>query len=261
MSEVAVRLYAELNDVVSPERRSVVSTVTFVEPLSAGELIRSLGVPLEAVDLILLDGASVSFEAQIRDGVRLAVYPKFESLDIAGEQKIRKSPLRIPMFVLDVHLGRLATLLRMAGFDAAYRNDSSDRELQEISRDEERLLLSCDRRLVEDSTLDRAYRVRADRPVEQFAEVLDRFQLQRLVRPFTRCMRCNAPLVHADAESIELLVPPFVRQTQTAFRRCPGCGRVYWPGTHVARMHALLERVLGRETGPNEGTPLNIDFE
>lgn len=261
MSEVAVRLYAELNDFLHPERRFVASTVTFVEPCSAGDLIRFLGVPLEHVDLILLDGTSVSPDAPVPNGVRLAVYPQFESFDVAGEQKIREEPLRVPRFVLDVHLGKLAVLLRMAGFDAKYRNDCSDCELKEISRDEVRLLLSCDRRLVEESALDRAYRIRADSPVEQFAEVLERFQLQRLIRPFTRCMLCNAPLVHADGCSVRSQVPSLVRQSQTEFRRCPACGRVYWPGTHVARMNALLDRVLSRESGPDSGSPRNLDFE
>jgi hypothetical protein len=261
MSEAAVRFYAELNDFLAPERRFVTSTVAFGEPHSTGDLIRSLGVPLENVDLILVDGASVSPDAPIRNGVRIAVYPQFESFDIADTQKMREAPLRVPRFVLDVHLGKLATLLRMAGFDAKYRNDFSDCELKEISRDEERLLFSCDRKLVDESALDRAYRIRADSPVEQFAEVLERFQLQKLIRPFTRCMLCNALLVRADEDSVRSQVPPRVWQSQTEFRRCPACGRVYWPGTHVARMNALLDRVLSRESRPNAERPLNIDFE
>jgi uncharacterized protein with PIN domain len=35
-------------------------------------------------------------------------------------------------------------------------------------------------------------------------------------------------------------LPPYVRATQTRFSECPGCGRVYWPGTHWERMSARL---------------------
>ena len=46
-----------------------------------------------------------------------------------------------PRFVLDVHLGKLATYLRLLGFDALYRNDYDDDELAQISSEEKRILL------------------------------------------------------------------------------------------------------------------------
>lgn len=38
---------------------------------------------------------------------------------------------------------------------------------------------------------------------------------------------------------------PPVREEQDAFRRCPGCGRVFWEGSHVRRMRGKLESALG----------------
>jgi uncharacterized protein len=57
------------------------------------------------------------------------VYPLFESLDISPISRLRDTPLREPSFVCDVHLGTLARLLRLAGFDTLYRNDYSDEEI------------------------------------------------------------------------------------------------------------------------------------
>jgi hypothetical protein len=261
MPEATVRFYAELNDRLPLERRFVESTVRFDGVLRIGVLIHSFGVPAVEVDLVLLNGSPVSLDVSIGDGDRVSVYPVFESLDISRDQRIREAPLRVPRFILDVHLGKLASHLRMAGFDAAYRSDYRDRELQEIARQEGRLLLSRDRRLIEESSLDRAYRVRSENPEEQLAEVLERFQLQRMLRPFTRCLLCNTPLAPVDPDEIHFQVPPRVLNTQTVFRRCPSCGRVYWHGTHVDRMTALMERVLSRESGLTPGSLPNVDFE
>jgi hypothetical protein len=63
------------------------------------------------------------------DGELVSVYPVFESLDIASVSRVRPAPLRALRFLLDVHLGRLAACLRMAGFDALYGSQTSDAEL------------------------------------------------------------------------------------------------------------------------------------
>jgi hypothetical protein len=33
------------------------------------------------------------------------------------------------------------------------------------------------------------------------------------------------------------------------FRRCTGCGRIYWPGTHIDKLAARLARVTGECLG------------
>jgi hypothetical protein len=50
-------------------------------------------VPHTEVDLILVDGLSVGFERVLRGGERVAVYPEFERLDIAAQQRLRLRPL------------------------------------------------------------------------------------------------------------------------------------------------------------------------
>ena len=111
-------------------------------------MIESFGVRHAEVDLVLVNGESSDFSRPVRNGDRIAVYPVFESLDIASELRLRPKPLREPKFVLDTHLGRLAAYLRMLGFDAAYDNRGSDAELARISCDERRILLTRDRGLL-----------------------------------------------------------------------------------------------------------------
>src|SRR5690349_4765719 len=103
-----VRFYAELNDHLAPEQRYRTITKEFFVPGSVKDMIESFGVPHSEVDLILINGESCGFSQIVHDGDRVAVYPVFEGMDIAPVQRLRPEALRDPVFVLDVHLGRLA---------------------------------------------------------------------------------------------------------------------------------------------------------
>src|SRR5436853_1487895 len=116
------RFYAELNDFL-PADRQVESSWSFEGRVSIKEMIELLGVPHTEVDLILVEGQPVDFSYIVRDGDRISVYPVFEALNIAPLVRLRAHPLREVRFVLDNHLGKLATYLRLLGFDAVYRDD------------------------------------------------------------------------------------------------------------------------------------------
>jgi sulfur carrier protein ThiS len=90
---VSFRLYEELNDYVPPERKKVTFRVTFNNPASIIDALRSLGVPPGEVDLVLVNGESVPFDHIITEGDRISVYPIFESLDISGVTRLRDQPL------------------------------------------------------------------------------------------------------------------------------------------------------------------------
>ena len=45
-------------------------------------------------------------------------------------------------------------------------------------------------------------------------------------------------------------VPPRVFASHAAFRRCPGCGRVYWEGTHVGRIRRVLDALRSEPDAP-----------
>ena len=82
----------------------------------------AIGVPHTEIDLILVNGRSVRFDDLLRGGERVAVYPESERFDISPIHRLRPKPLRNPRFVADVHLGALARLLRLLGFDTRYAN-------------------------------------------------------------------------------------------------------------------------------------------
>jgi hypothetical protein len=244
MSQATVRFYAELNDYLPAAERFVSIAFLFEGTPSVGEMIVAKGVPISEVDLVLRDGEPVPFTEGMRNGCRLAVYPVFESFDIATLQRGATGPLRTPKFVCDVHLGKLAGFLRMLGFDTLYRGDYGDAELVRISLDQRRALLSRDRRLLENPILVRKFAVRSEKPLEQLTEVLRRFDLAEAARPFTRCLKCNSALSRVEKSDVLARLPERVRLAYDEFFHCPGCDRVYWKGTHFERMSEAVERVL-----------------
>jgi uncharacterized protein len=243
MNCVTIRFYAELNDLLSSERRQVAFSQCFEGQRSVKDLIESLGVPHTEVDLILVDGESVGFSQLLRGGERIAVYPLFKALDISAMTQVRPQSLTEFRFALDTHLGKLAAHLRMLGFDTYYSNVASDAELANISAGQRRVILTCDRGLLKRSQVVYGYCVRANDPALQLVEVLRRFDLFNQIRPFQRCMACNEVLRPVPKAEVQDRLPAKVREYCHEFTICPGCGRVYWPGTHYEHMQEFIQRM------------------
>ncbi|MBN1220287.1 MAG: Mut7-C ubiquitin/RNAse domain-containing protein [Anaerolineae bacterium] len=244
MKQAYFRFYAELNDFLPPPKRQRRFSQPFEISPSVKDMIESLGVPHTEVDLILANEQSVDFSYLVQDGDRISVYPVFESLDIGPLMRVRPQPLRETRFVLDVHLGRLATYLRMFGFDTLYRNNYDDDELARVSSEEGRILLTRDRGLLKRSIVTHGYCLRTTNPREQLVEILRRFDLFEAVRPFQRCLHCNGLLQPVNKADIGHRLLPKTRQYYDEFRRCPTCDRLYWKGTHYQRMQQFIDSVL-----------------
>jgi len=135
-------------------------------------------------------------------------------------------------------LGTLTKWLRLLGYDTAYDNTATDPQLARRARVEGRVLLTRDRELAGRRGL-HALLIRAEVLEEQVREVQD--ALGPPPEPaLSRCAVCNAALVPISPGEAADCVPPYVLRTQSDFRRCPGCGRVYWSGTHVEEMRDKL---------------------
>jgi len=218
--------------------------LTLAEGATVRTLLETAQVPESEVDLVLVNGEAVTIAHVLAEGDRVSIYPVFESLDIGTVTKLPERPLRVTRFVLDTHLGKLCSFLRMLGFDSLYQNAWTDAELVRLSIEEQRVLLSRDRQLLECDRLNRAYGVRATDPQRQLVEVLCRFDLASSVHPFSRCMQCNSALIAVAKEAVIDKLPPKAAEFHNEFVRCPSCDRVYWRGSHYARMARFTDRVL-----------------
>ena len=249
MLEATFRFYSELNDFLPSDRRQVLFTYAFSGRPAIKDTIEALGVPHTEVDLVLANGVSVDFGYRLRDGDQISVYPVFESFDISPVLHLRPKPLREVRFVLDTHLGRLAGYLRMMGFDTLYRNDYADDELARISSQQRRILLTKDRGLLKRSKVTHGYFVREIHPRAQLTEILRRFDLVGLIKPYNRCIRCNGMVTPVDKEEIIDQLQPETRQYYDEFHRCQDCARIYWRGSHYQRMQLFIAQVLEEVKG------------
>ncbi len=235
------RFYEELNDFLPFHQRKKQIEYSFSGKQSVKDAIEALGVPHAEVDLIVANGASVGFDFRVSNGDEISVYPLFEALDISPIVKLRERPLRNPSFICDVHLGALARLLRLAGFNTLYKNNYNDEEIVEIAALQNRCILTRDRGMLKRNAVVRGYCVRSTQPEEQIREVVDRFFLGNAIKPFSRCMECNGAVAAVAKETVIGLLQEKTARYYDEFYRCESCSRIYWKGSHYEKLAALVE--------------------
>lgn len=247
MVEAHFRFYGELNDLLPPQRRGGEYVTRITLRSGVKDAVEAQGVPHPEVAMLQVNGRAANWSHLVEAGDRITAWPYSRDLPLPPEHRLAPPPPDPPPFLLDVHLGRLASYLWLLGFDAAYRSeDPGDAALAARAAGEQRVLLSCDRRLLMHSavTWGRVLRSRDSR--RQVEEVLDRWELRRHARPFTRCMACGGELERASEMHVRRDAPPLVRRRYGLdtrhYRACTRCGRLYWPGTHTDRMESLLRR-------------------
>jgi hypothetical protein len=233
-------VYGPLNDFLPPHRRQVPWTRAVSGHPSVKDLIESHGVPHPEIDLVLANGVSVTFDYIVQNGDRIAVFPRFGTFDIGALTLVRPRPLEKIRFVADVHLGKLARHLRLAGLDTAYRADADDAALADAADREKRILLTRDQGLLKRRAVAHGYFVRATEPRGQLVEVLRRFAPLDLL-PFSRCPRCNDVLREVPKSLVDAALLPRTRQHYDNFEMCGGCGRIYWKGPHWKRLKRAID--------------------
>jgi uncharacterized protein len=278
------RFYEELNDFLAPALRKRDIEYRCARAATVKNAIEALGVPHTEVELILVNSESVDFSYLVRDADRVSVYPKFESFDIQPLLRVRAAPLRELRFVADAHLGGLARLLRMLGFDTLYSNTITDEQIRDLAQADRRIVLTRDRELLKRREITHGCFVHALKPSQQLREIAQRLQLDAhisdsiagalprsdshhpggpagtppqaaqaggeesggRVRPFTRCLHCNWPLTPVTKEEVLPRLPENVALHYQAFSVCTCCERVFWEGSHWQRMRAMLADHLDR---------------
>ncbi|MGX4640275.1 Mut7-C RNAse domain-containing protein [Massilia sp. SYSU DXS3249] len=241
MVTATFRFYEELNDFLPRERRGCAFEAPCARAATTKHMIEALGVPHTEVEVILVNGESSGLDRMLVDGDRVAVYPMFETFDVTPLLRLRDKPLRRLRFVADAHLGGLARLLRMAGFDTLYDNGFQDEEIVAISLEQERVALTRDRELLKRRSLTHGCYLHALKPAAQFRELFERLDLAASARPFTLCLHCNLPLRPVPKAEVVDQLPESVRLQHEEFTTCDACRRVFWKGSHHKRMVAMLE--------------------
>lgn len=247
MPFATIYFHGELNDFLQKERRWIPFEVEFNGHETVKHLIEVLGVPHPEVEVILINDVSVEFGYQPDSGDRIEVFPSIDGVDVSVIICLKPEPLKVIRFVLDSHLGKLATYLRLLGFDTRYQNNYEDTKLAEISHQETRILLTRDRGLLKRSVVTYGYCVREKSPRKQLTEIVDRFDLASKAKPFSRCANCNGVLGAVDKVKILDRLSPKTKHYYNDFRICDTCDQIYWKGSHFESMEKFFHEVLNEQ--------------
>ena len=236
MATASFRFFDELTDFLPRARRGKEFAVPCARAATTKHMIEALGVPHTEAGRLLVNGEAADFDRLLAEGDAVLVYPQAS----AAQAGIR--------FVADAHLGGLARLLRMAGFDTLYENGYQDEEIVAIAAGAARTVLTRDRELLKRRDLERGCYLHTIRPEAQLRELFARLTLAPLARPFTLCLHCNLPLRPVAKAEVAERLPASRRVDHDAFTTCDACGRVFWKGSHHRRMLALLDGAIGLES-------------
>jgi uncharacterized protein with PIN domain len=242
-NKISIRFYEELNDLIDKDKRKIRFDYFYRGTPSVKDVIEALGVPHTEVDLILVNGKSVDFKYRVKSSDDISVYPVFESFDISDIQRLRPKPLRNIKFILDVHLGKLARLLRVCGFDTYYSNKSDDKEIIDISIKRNRTIITRDSGILKNNLVVHGYFVRSRNSDKQLEEVFRRFHLHSMMKPFSRCSLCNSKLKGVSKEKIESRLPLKVKEHFDEFVICGGCEKIYWKGSHFDKLKKMIQKL------------------
>lgn len=231
MATATFRFHGELAEFVARDRRGVAFDHACARAATVKHAIESLGVPHTEAGRLTVNGRPATLSRIVRDGDVIEVFPQ-EPGDLALDEALS--------FIADAHLGGLAPMLRMLGFDTLYENAIADREILELAVRERRVILTRDRELLKCREVMRGCFVHARKPEAQLREVVARYKLEYQMQPFTLCLHCNVRLEAIERNAVKERVPERIAAHYTEFVRCPGCERVFWRGSHWERMREML---------------------
>ena len=228
MHSAQFKFHGRLADFLPPQNKALWITYSFANRPAIKDAIEAMGVPHVEIGEIILNGQLVSLSHSLVPDDRVEAYP------IVQEDASQK-------FVLDVHLGKLARLLRLLGFDTQYQNNYTDKEIVVLAQAQQRVVLTRDVGLLKHKSIRWGYWLRSQQPMEQAREVIYRFALNYFFKPFTRCLSCNGLITPIAKEAIASQLLPNTFLHFSEFYQCQSCKKIYWKGSHYEKMLHLIE--------------------
>jgi uncharacterized protein with PIN domain len=153
---------------------------------------------------------------------------------------MKKSIVIQMQIIADNMLGKLAKWLRFMGFDTMYPRNIDDKALVDLTRKENRCLLSRDKELSKIKNLNVIY-IKSEKIEEQLKQVIKELNLKPNEGEFTRCPECNSKIINIEKIQVKDKVPPGVYNKQELFWLCKKCGRYYWQGTHYDKIKEKIK--------------------
>lgn len=245
MPTASFRFHRELNDFLRPDRRERRFSCAYAQAATTKHMIEALGVPHTEVGRVIVNGEEAGFDRMLQEDDDIEIYPAERCAPSHSAADPSTSPPSPLLFIADAHLGGLARLLRMAGFDTLYDNHYQDRDIETTAVAQNRVVLTRDLELLKRKQVKHGAYIRSQKPDEQLQEVFSRFELAQQMKPFSLCLHCNFLLQEVEKQAVLDRLPPKVRAHQHRFSTCNNCRRIFWEGSHWLHMRALLDRLSG----------------
>lgn len=140
--------------------------------------------------------------------------------------------------VVDVMLGKLATYLRMCGYDALYTQEEgveADDAIKRLADREERTLLTRDRELADRT--EGAVLLTSRAVEDQLDELAEQGFSLELPREPERCSVCNGRVRTLDADETR---PEHAPDGIDEIWQCRACEQYFWKGSHWERVSEVV---------------------
>ena len=148
-------------------------------------------------------------------------------------------------FLCDQMLGTLAKWLRLFGFDTFYANaEIDDRELLKIAKNEDRIIITRDKQLIEMGIKQnlKIVKISSTDLDEQLNHILKDVEINRK-NVLSRCSICNSIIEEIIKNDVEDKVPKRVFNNNEKFWYCSKCNKIYWAGTHYDKILTKLNMI------------------
>jgi len=230
-----------LQDFLLAAKKNKSIAYTFKGTPAIKDAIEAIGIPHPEVDVIIINNAPVGLEQLLYPQDVVAVFPKFTQPPWPKTYSLQAHYTARQKFILDVHLGKLARVLRLLGFDTYYENTYADKTIAQLAASENRIVLTRDIGLLKHKSIIHGYWLRSQHPYEQLKEVTYYYNLASQIQPFTRCLACNGCIGTIAKEKIIEQIPPKTKEYFYKFYQCSNCKRIYWEGSHYERMQEFIQ--------------------
>ena len=151
------------------------------------------------------------------------------------------------LFLVDGMLGNIAKKLRLFGFDSEYFSDIDDSKLIEKAKNENRMIISRDRHLIDRAKKNEVLSiyVTKENELEQFLEILEttNLRLDGISGDAARCTKCNSTTSQISKLKIGNKIPQGVLEFNDKFWKCDKCEQIYWEGTHIKNLQEFVHKI------------------
>jgi uncharacterized protein with PIN domain len=150
-----------------------------------------------------------------------------------------------PCCAAEKTLGKLTKWLRLLGFDTRYESELTEKRFFE-TLEKDRILLTRTQRIRKQFASRKLIFIESDHLEQQLSQIFRELGLKASqTRPFSRCLKCNVPIVAVEKSALWGRVPDYVFESHDRFQACPECDRIYWPGSHTRRSFEKIQQLLG----------------